>query len=82
MKAGPYKSEGHRDRCALIGLLVSRVLNMQDATPDEVAKRVDEMAMGLRIISTWAACDSGSGQTRFDAMQDIQKRAMKSLGKE
>ena len=41
-----------------------------------------EMAMGLRIIATWAACDSGSNETRIEAMEAIRKLAMQSLGKE
>ena len=80
VEAGPYESEGHKDRCALIGLLVSRTLDMRDAAPNEVEAKVDAMAMGLRIIATWASCDSGSRQSRMDAMNDIHKRAMQALG--
>lgn len=82
MAIGPYESQGHRDRCALTGLLVMRVLNMQDSSPNEVSKRVEDMQLGLRIIATWAACDGGSQQTRFEAMQDIEQRANESLRKE
>ena len=80
-EAGPYESDAHKDCCALIGLLVSRTLNMRDASPNEIVARVDAMAMGLRIISTWASCDGGSRQGRMEAMEDIQRRAMESLGK-
>ena len=81
VEAGPYESDGHKDRCALIGLLVSRTLDMRDASPSEIEARVDAMAMGLRIIATWASCDGGSRQFRMDAMEDIQRRALESLGK-
>lgn len=81
VEAGPYESEGHRDRCALIGLLVSRTLDMREESPKDIEARVDAMAMGLRIIATWASCDGGSRQGRLEAMQDIQERAMASLGK-
>ena len=82
VEAGPYESEGHKDRCALIGLLVSRTLGMRDESPSEIEARVDAMGMGLRIIATWTACDSGSGQSRMDAMHHINKRAMQSLCRE
>lgn len=81
-EVSPYESDGHKDRCALIGLSVSRTLDMQDASPKEIEERVDAMGTGLRIIATWASCDSGSQQSRMAAMNDIHKRAMESLGRE
>jgi len=81
VEAGPYESEGHKDRCALIGLLVSRTLDMRDESPRDIEACVDAMALGLRIIATWASCDSGSRETRIEAMEAINRRAMESLGK-
>ena len=82
MAIGSYESEGHRDRVALAGLLISRSLSMKDSSPNEIFERVRGMESALKIIATWAACDSDSGQTRLDAMQDIRNCAMKALGKE
>lgn len=47
---GRYDSEGHRDRCALIGLLVSRVLGMQDNSPAEIEEHVREMLQPKQIV--------------------------------
>ena len=76
-----FQSEGHRDRCALIGLSVAAFLDMPDASPDDIKSRVNQMVMGLRVIATWASCDERSHQSRPDAMKDIEEKAVKSLGK-
>lgn len=42
--------------------------------------RILALENALKIIATWANCDSGSPQTRAKAMADIHKCAMKALG--
>lgn len=41
--------------------------------------RFEQMQQALRIIRTWAACDSSSPQTRLDAMNDIANKAAEGL---
>ena len=74
-----YDSEGHKDRCAQIGLLVSRVLEMSDASPKEVEAKIRDMASGLRTIAMLAQCDVIKGVSRLEAMSDIYKQAKKPL---
>lgn len=40
----------------------------------EAADRINEQAMALRVISTWARCDNIRAQSREDAMQDIAEK--------
>lgn len=73
-------SKKDMDRHAAAGMLVSEELGMSDSSPADVLARVKSMAMSLRIISTWAACDSGSRECRLTAMKAIEKRAHEGLG--
>jgi len=54
-----YKNEGHRDMCALSGLLVSRALEMESCSPREIEARVKHMIsqLGSRYRNT-PPCDS------------------------
>jgi hypothetical protein len=40
---------------------------------------VSQLELALRIIATWAACDSSSPDSREKAMQDIHDKAMETL---
>ena len=40
---------------------------------------VAQLELALKIIATWAACDSLSSDSREKAMQDIYDKAMNSL---
>lgn len=41
--------------------------------------KIEQMAMALRIIHTWASCDHLSHQTREQAMADIQMKCKEIL---
>jgi hypothetical protein len=82
---GPYRCQGDKDQCAGVGHAVLVQLRMRDdddVAPRDVANIIKDMQQSLRIISTWAACDAGSGQTRQNAMQDIRNMALQGLSKE
>lgn len=77
-ESGRYDSNGHRDRCALIGLLVSRVLGMQDSSPKEVEEHV--RAMLQQELAVDSAGDAPrSGASPDVAMTEDEKIAMKLL---
>lgn len=68
-------------RLIAIGQRITKELGMEGATAAAVSKRVLEMRRGLRVISTWAACDDPKMLHRDEAMKHIEDKAMKSLGK-
>ena len=54
-------------------------INMAEASPREMAERIRVMETAMIVISTWARCDNTSGQTRIEAMADIETKAMEAM---
>lgn len=69
-----------KDELAGIGLAVSDLLGMRDASMYEILERIESMRAGLRVIATWAENDRGSWNSRDAAMNSIYKMAMECLG--
>ena len=42
-------------------------------------ERIEKLENALKIIATWAGCDSSSPDSRVKAMGDIHKKAMSAL---
>jgi len=56
-----------------------RVEKQNDSGSGSSACYVAKLELALKIIATWAGCDSSAPDSREKAMQDIHNKAMAAL---